>query len=140
MKYFSTISDGVTNLLEYEAVGLVDGILAVHCNSNGNKVEPKQTWMKQALDENQQHKQWYTGQCFEDLHFSKTRIQHVKQHFNHSGGRYSLHYVNDLAFLNSDHYIKATAFFLITVCILYISGCHGSPQTNRMNVNRADLI
>ncbi|KAG7233852.1 hypothetical protein INR49_006484 [Caranx melampygus] len=86
LKYFSTISDGVTNLPEYQAVGLVDDILALHCDSNTNKVEAKQTWIKQALDEHPEYLQWYTEQCFEDMPFSRYRIDQAKQRFNNSGG------------------------------------------------------
>ncbi|KAG7224309.1 hypothetical protein INR49_000552, partial [Caranx melampygus] len=91
LKFFSTASDGVTNLPETVAVALVDDIQAGHCDSNTNTVEPKQTWMKTVFDKNPEHLKWYTGECFKHMPTSfKERIHSLKQHFNQSGVRPSV--------------------------------------------------
>ncbi|KAG7233848.1 hypothetical protein INR49_006480 [Caranx melampygus] len=86
MKFFSTVSDGVTNLPEAVAVELVNGVQTGHCDSNINTVQVKQTWMQQALDENPAHLQWYSGECFDTPNFFKASIQSLKLRFNQSGG------------------------------------------------------
>ncbi|KAG7219343.1 hypothetical protein INR49_019103 [Caranx melampygus] len=86
MKFFSTVSDGVTNLPEAVAVELVNGVQTGHCDSNINTVQVKQTWMQQALDENPAHLQWYSGECFDTPNFFKASIQSLKRRFNQSEG------------------------------------------------------
>ncbi|KAG7219345.1 hypothetical protein INR49_019105 [Caranx melampygus] len=87
LKFFSTVSDGVTNLPEFVVVALLDDIQGGHCDSNTNTVQVKQTWMQQALDENPEHLQWYNGHCFENTpNFFKASIQSLKRRFNQSGG------------------------------------------------------
>ncbi|KAG7214969.1 hypothetical protein INR49_019114, partial [Caranx melampygus] len=86
LMFVTTISSGVTKLPEFVTVGLVDEIQASQCDTNKNTIEAKQTWMKQALDENPEHLHWYSGECFEVLPLSRARIQEFKQRFNHSGG------------------------------------------------------
>ncbi|KAG7228897.1 hypothetical protein INR49_008675, partial [Caranx melampygus] len=84
--YVTTVSTGVTTLPETVVVGLVDDIQVGHCDSNINKVEPKQTWMKTAMEENPEHLQWYAGECFEGTpYFFKANIHSLKQRFNQSG-------------------------------------------------------
>ncbi|KAG7219344.1 hypothetical protein INR49_019104, partial [Caranx melampygus] len=83
---FSTVSDGVTNLPEAVIVELVNGVQTGHCDSNINRVELKQTWMKTVFDEHPEHLQWHTGHCFDTPNFFKASLQSLKLRFNQSGG------------------------------------------------------
>ncbi|XP_071355973.1 major histocompatibility complex class I-related gene protein-like isoform X3 [Trachinotus anak] len=87
LKYFFTASSGVPNFPEVVTVGLVDDIPAGYCDTNTKRLETKQDWMKDYLDDHPQQLDWYTEQCFEfQPNFFKARIYSLKQRFNHSGG------------------------------------------------------
>lgn len=91
--YFSTVSDGLTTLPEVVAIGLIDDFLAGHCDSNINRVEAKQTWVKTVFDQNPEHLQLYAQECFGGLPISfKANIHSLKQRLNQSGGRYNVVY------------------------------------------------
>lgn len=85
---FASMTDGVTNVYNFEGVGHLDGIQYFYCNTS--TVEPKQTWAKQVLDEHPDQLQWYREQCFEGVPGTAVRYNHIKQRFNRSGGKYSL--------------------------------------------------
>ncbi|XP_075907673.1 class I histocompatibility antigen, F10 alpha chain-like isoform X2 [Nelusetta ayraudi] len=86
MQYFYTGSSGVQNFPEFVAVGMVDETQFVHYDSNTEKLEPKQDWMKRVLEVDPQY--WGTQnnglqgaqQGFKDS------IENVKGRFNQTGG------------------------------------------------------
>ncbi|XP_038591997.1 major histocompatibility complex class I-related gene protein-like isoform X6 [Micropterus salmoides] len=82
---FYTASSGVANFPEFVGVAVVDGIAAVSCDSNSKKIQPKQEWGKQTLENNPQQLEHYTWQCFERLpHHTKIELYDLKQRLNQS--------------------------------------------------------
>ncbi|KAL7389698.1 hypothetical protein ABVT39_008301 [Epinephelus coioides] len=69
----------------FVGISVVDGIVAVNCDSIKQNVEPKRDWMKKVYDENPDHLEWHTQQCYYP-NFFKTTIHDLKQRFNQSGG------------------------------------------------------
>nr|XP_033492052.1 major histocompatibility complex class I-related gene protein-like [Epinephelus lanceolatus] len=87
LKFFFTASSGVPNFPQLVGAAVVDDLPAGYCDTNIKVIEPKQDWVKTALENNPQHLEWYTQQCLEQLpHAYKARIDSLKQHFNQSGG------------------------------------------------------
>uniref|UniRef100_A0A8C4GSV9 Ig-like domain-containing protein n=1 Tax=Dicentrarchus labrax TaxID=13489 RepID=A0A8C4GSV9_DICLA len=87
LTFFLTGSSGVPNLSEFVGSLEVDGSLVGYCDSNKKILEPKQDWMKKIIEDDPQHFEWYTQQCFQRVpHFFKVGIQDLKQHLNESGG------------------------------------------------------
>ncbi|XP_071355984.1 major histocompatibility complex class I-related gene protein-like [Trachinotus anak] len=87
LKYFTTASSGVPNLPEVMAVALVDDIPAGHCDSTTQRVEPRQEWIQDYLDNDPQQLDWYRRQCAESLPVVfKARFDDLRQQFNQSGG------------------------------------------------------
>ncbi|KAL7381110.1 hypothetical protein ABVT39_000580 [Epinephelus coioides] len=65
---------------------MVDDLLTGYCNTDTKIIQPKQDWMKTALENNPQHLEWYNLHCFENLpHLFKARMDNLKQRFNQSG-------------------------------------------------------
>ncbi|XP_038591993.1 major histocompatibility complex class I-related gene protein-like isoform X2 [Micropterus salmoides] len=88
---FYTASSGVANFPEFVGVAVVDGIAAVSCDSNSKKIQPKQEWGKQTLENNPQQLEHYTWQCFERLpHHTKIELYDLKQRLNQSEGGHIL--------------------------------------------------
>ncbi|XP_045915614.1 major histocompatibility complex class I-related gene protein-like isoform X1 [Micropterus dolomieu] len=87
LKFFLTASSGVPDFPEFVAVAVVDGILAAYCDNIIKKVEPKQDWGKQTLENDPQQLEFYNRQFFERLPSRfKAEIYNLKQRFNQSGG------------------------------------------------------
>ncbi|XP_051251234.1 major histocompatibility complex class I-related gene protein isoform X6 [Dicentrarchus labrax] len=87
LKYFITGSSGVTNISELVAAVVVDGSLAIYCDSNKKILEPKQGWMKKVFADDPQHFEWATQECFQrGPNKFKVRIQNLKQRLNQSEG------------------------------------------------------
>ncbi|XP_039976803.1 major histocompatibility complex class I-related gene protein-like [Xiphias gladius] len=87
LKYFLTASSGIPNFPDVLGAALVDDIQAGYCDTDTKIVEAKQDWMKTYFDNDPQHLDWYTGECFEILpKFFKARIQSLKQRLNQSEG------------------------------------------------------
>ncbi|XP_028453092.1 major histocompatibility complex class I-related gene protein [Perca flavescens] len=87
LKFFITVSSGVSNFPEYVGAAVVDELLTGDCDTNKNIVEPKQDWMKTILENNPQQLEFYTQRCFEvESIFFKATIDNFKQRFNQSGG------------------------------------------------------
>ncbi|XP_049459241.1 major histocompatibility complex class I-related gene protein-like [Epinephelus fuscoguttatus] len=86
LKFLLTASSGVPNFPQLVGTAVVDDILAGYCDTDIKVVEPKQDWVKTALENNPQHLEWYTQYCFEILpHAYKAWMDDLKQHFNQSG-------------------------------------------------------
>ncbi|XP_038581683.1 major histocompatibility complex class I-related gene protein-like isoform X2 [Micropterus salmoides] len=83
LKFFAAASSGVSHLIVAAAV--VDGIMAVYCDSR--EVQAKQDWMKTFFENNPQHNETYSRECFKHLpNVVQAWIELFKQHFNQSGG------------------------------------------------------
>ncbi|XP_040909443.1 major histocompatibility complex class I-related gene protein-like isoform X2 [Toxotes jaculatrix] len=86
LKFFVTASSGLPNFPEVFGAALVDDILVGYCDTNTQRVEPKQEWMKDYFEKNPQHREWYNGECLEaEPNFLKANIYSFKQRFNQSG-------------------------------------------------------
>ncbi|XP_031151381.1 major histocompatibility complex class I-related gene protein-like isoform X3 [Sander lucioperca] len=87
LKLFFTGSSGVPNLSEFVGAAVVDGLLVAYCDTNKKIVEPKLDWMKTFFDNNPQHWEMYTAECFERLpNLFKAWMNDMKQSFNQTGG------------------------------------------------------
>uniref|UniRef100_A0A0F8AX75 Major histocompatibility complex class I-related protein n=1 Tax=Larimichthys crocea TaxID=215358 RepID=A0A0F8AX75_LARCR len=95
LKYFTTVSSGVTNFPEFVATVMIDDILLGYCDSNTKKLELKYDWMKKLAEEDPQQLDYYNIQCFQrEPNFFKATISHLKQRFNQSGGVHILQRVS----------------------------------------------
>ncbi|KAM9339807.1 major histocompatibility complex class I-related gene protein-like [Symphorus nematophorus] len=86
LEIFITGSSGIPNFPEFVGAAEVDGTLVVYCSTSRTTIEPKQDWMKELLDRDPQHFEWYNQECFQQAPRSKGLIDHLKQLFNQSGG------------------------------------------------------
>ncbi|KAL7382815.1 hypothetical protein ABVT39_028060 [Epinephelus coioides] len=87
LKFFVTTSSGVPNFPQLVAAAVVDDLLVGICDTDIKKIQLKQDWMKTALENNPQHLEWYTKDCFAILpHAYKAIMDNLKQRFNQSGG------------------------------------------------------
>ncbi|XP_071355974.1 major histocompatibility complex class I-related gene protein-like isoform X4 [Trachinotus anak] len=94
LKYFFTTSCGVPDFSEVVGVGQVDDIPTGHCDSDRKIVEAKQSWIKDVFDDDPQHLEWYTRECFDfQPNFLKANIYHLKQRFNKSEGVHILQWM-----------------------------------------------
>ncbi|XP_033492947.2 major histocompatibility complex class I-related protein 1-like [Epinephelus lanceolatus] len=86
LKFFLTASSGVPNFPQLVGAVTVDDLLLGNCDSNKKIIEPKQKWVKTALENNPQQLEWYTEECFQILpHIFKAKMDSLKQRFNQSG-------------------------------------------------------
>uniref|UniRef100_A0A8P4JZ32 Ig-like domain-containing protein n=1 Tax=Dicentrarchus labrax TaxID=13489 RepID=A0A8P4JZ32_DICLA len=87
LKYFLTGSSGVPNLSEFVGSLEVDGSLVGYCDGNKKIIKPKQDWMKKLIEDDPQHLEWATKQCFQrGPNIFKVRIQNLKQRLNQTEG------------------------------------------------------
>ncbi|XP_049897315.1 major histocompatibility complex class I-related gene protein-like isoform X1 [Epinephelus moara] len=84
LRYALTTSSREQDFM-FVGIAVVDGIVAVNCDSINKKVEPKQDWMKKAYEDNPRILERHTQQCYYP-NFFKTTIHDLKQRFNQSGG------------------------------------------------------
>ncbi|KAI3358855.1 hypothetical protein L3Q82_015247, partial [Scortum barcoo] len=86
LKFFLTGSTGLPNFPEFVGTIMIDDIQTGYCNISKKKIEPKQDWMKEFLENNPQQLEYYTQQCFEiGPNFFKDRMSSVKQSLNQTG-------------------------------------------------------
>ncbi|XP_028453055.1 uncharacterized protein LOC114567954 [Perca flavescens] len=87
LKFFFMASSGVPNLSEFVGAAAVDEVLVAYCDTNKKIVEPKQDWVKTFFENNPQHRERYTAECFERLpNLFKAWINDMKQCLNQTGG------------------------------------------------------
>ncbi|XP_051245673.1 major histocompatibility complex class I-related gene protein isoform X2 [Dicentrarchus labrax] len=87
LKFFVTGSSGVPKIPEFVAALEVDGSLVVYCDGNKKILEPKQDWMKKIFEDDPQHFEQYTQQCFENgPNIFKVWINNLKQRLNQTEG------------------------------------------------------
>uniref|UniRef100_A0A8C4GKF4 MHC class I-like antigen recognition-like domain-containing protein n=1 Tax=Dicentrarchus labrax TaxID=13489 RepID=A0A8C4GKF4_DICLA len=85
LKMFYTASSGVPDFPELVGAAVVDGILAIYCDTNKQIVEPKQDWMRKIFENDPQHLKLYNGDCFEyQPNLLKVKMYSLKQHSNQS--------------------------------------------------------
>uniref|UniRef100_A0A8P4KSH1 Ig-like domain-containing protein n=1 Tax=Dicentrarchus labrax TaxID=13489 RepID=A0A8P4KSH1_DICLA len=85
LKMFDTASSGVPDFPELVRAAVVDGIMAIYCDTNKQIVEPKQDWMKKIFENDPQHLKLYIGECFENQPNSfKVKMFSLKKHSNQS--------------------------------------------------------
>ncbi|XP_044044690.1 major histocompatibility complex class I-related gene protein-like isoform X2 [Siniperca chuatsi] len=86
LKYFFTASSGVSDF-QLVGTGQVDGVQTGYCDSNKKIAGATQDWMKKIFEDDPQHLERYTQQCFENVpNFFKATIHSLKQDLNQSGG------------------------------------------------------
>ncbi|XP_071388564.1 uncharacterized protein [Centroberyx affinis] len=86
LKYFFTASSGVPNFPEFVSVGMVDEVQISHCDSNTERVVPKQDWMNKVIADDPQYWETQTEICVGDQQFLKAELETVKQRFSQTGG------------------------------------------------------
>ncbi|XP_026204507.1 major histocompatibility complex class I-related gene protein-like isoform X3 [Anabas testudineus] len=70
---------------EFVRVALVDGVEVIYCDSEIRRAEPKQDWMKDLMEADPQHTDWYFNECltnhslFNSTDFMQTEGVHIFQ-------------------------------------------------------------
>ncbi|KAL7381350.1 hypothetical protein ABVT39_004544 [Epinephelus coioides] len=90
LKFFSTESHGVPNFPEFVGVVMVDDTEVIYCDSNLEKAEPKQDWIKKIIDNDPKHLEWYTDECRAGQRFLSSTIESLMQRFQQTGGIHTL--------------------------------------------------
>ncbi|XP_014883045.1 H-2 class I histocompatibility antigen, Q9 alpha chain-like, partial [Poecilia latipinna] len=94
LKYFYTASSGIPNFPSYVSVGLVDDVQISYCDSNINRVIPKQEWMNKVSSEHPNYWKEETQTCRDKQQTFKISLEIAKQRFNQTGGLFILHLVH----------------------------------------------
>ncbi|XP_040909452.1 major histocompatibility complex class I-related gene protein-like isoform X2 [Toxotes jaculatrix] len=86
LKFFFTASSGLPNFPEVVGAALVDDIVVGYCDTDTQRFELKQEWVKTYLEKNPEQLQWYRAACFQNQpNLLKARIRGLKQRFNQTG-------------------------------------------------------
>ncbi|XP_067468053.1 major histocompatibility complex class I-related gene protein-like isoform X2 [Thunnus thynnus] len=89
--FLFTGSSGVPNFPEFVGFMMVDQVEVVYCDSNIQKAELKQDWMKNLIEHDPNHlDSVYTAECLASQNFFKDNIISWMQRFNQSGGVHTL--------------------------------------------------
>uniref|UniRef100_A0A3B4F8E6 Ig-like domain-containing protein n=1 Tax=Pundamilia nyererei TaxID=303518 RepID=A0A3B4F8E6_9CICH len=87
LMYFITGSSGIPNIPDLAAFAEVDGVEVGYCDINNQTIQPRQDWVKQALDNYHGHLRMYTYYCFYNLpDFFTEFISILKRQSNQTGG------------------------------------------------------
>ncbi|MEQ2248655.1 hypothetical protein ILYODFUR_021122 [Ilyodon furcidens] len=84
LKYFFTGSSQVPNFPEFVVVGLIDDVQIIYYDSNIQKAEPKQHWMRN--NNSEKDFETWTGIGLDEQQKFKAHIEIIKQRFNQTGG------------------------------------------------------
>ncbi|KAK0151836.1 Major histocompatibility complex class I-related gene protein [Merluccius polli] len=85
LKYFYTVSSGVSNFPEFVAVGMVDELQFDYYDSNSQKTELKQSWMDQLTRDEPDYLERNTGLSLNAQLTYKGSIEDLKKRFNQTG-------------------------------------------------------
>ena len=88
LKYFCTVSSGVSNFPEFVAVALVDELQIGHYDSNSQTAEPKQAWMDQFNRDYPEYLEMETQKALDGQQRLKVYMDDAKIIFNQTGGKF----------------------------------------------------
>lgn len=71
---------------EFVGVVVLDDSEAIYYDSNTEKADPRQDWMKKLIQDDPTHLNWYTDECRESQSFFNLTIKDLMQSFNQTGG------------------------------------------------------
>ncbi|XP_068587387.1 major histocompatibility complex class I-related gene protein-like [Cebidichthys violaceus] len=94
LKLFLTATSGVPNFPEFVAFAMVDEVQVGYCDSNIKTPEPKQGWVRDFMNDNPQHMEWYIQRCSISHHFFRANIDGLKQRLNQTEGAHILQRMN----------------------------------------------
>ncbi|KAM4550845.1 DLA class I histocompatibility antigen, A9/A9 alpha chain-like isoform 2-T2 [Fundulus diaphanus] len=86
LKYFYTLTSGISNFPSYVSVGLVDDVQISYCDSDINRNTPKQEWMKKVESEHPRYWEEETQTCRDKQQTFRVNLDIAKNLFNQTGG------------------------------------------------------
>ncbi|XP_019206282.1 major histocompatibility complex class I-related gene protein [Oreochromis niloticus] len=87
LEYLITASSGVPNIPEYMGAMMLDGVQIGYCDSITKRVEPRQDWLKEMLENDTELLEMYTRQCFViQPNTFGNHISSLKEQFQQSEG------------------------------------------------------
>ncbi|KAK2830777.1 hypothetical protein Q5P01_018708 [Channa striata] len=86
LKYILTATSGIPNFPAFVAVAVVNDVEIGYCDSNRKHPEPKTKWLKNILQQDPQHLEWYMSKCVGNQYDLRANMESLKQRFNKSGG------------------------------------------------------
>ncbi|KAK0153544.1 Major histocompatibility complex class I-related gene protein [Merluccius polli] len=94
LKYFCTMTSGVSNFPEFVAVAMVDELQIGHYDSNSQTAEPKYAWMDQLIRDYPKYQERETQRALDTQQRFKGRIDDLKERFNQTGGAHIYQVMN----------------------------------------------
>uniref|UniRef100_A0A3Q2P3W9 MHC class I-like antigen recognition-like domain-containing protein n=1 Tax=Fundulus heteroclitus TaxID=8078 RepID=A0A3Q2P3W9_FUNHE len=85
LKYFYTLTSGISNFPSYVSVGLVDDVQISYCDSDINRNTPKQEWMKKVESEHPRYWEEETQTCRDKQQTFRVNLDIAKNLFNQTG-------------------------------------------------------
>ncbi|KAM9384211.1 major histocompatibility complex class I-related gene protein-like isoform 2-T2 [Pholidichthys leucotaenia] len=86
LRYFITASSGIPKFPEFVGAALINDVLVGYCDSNIQRAEPKQDWIKRLIKDDPEHLKWYTDKCLNSQHVFRANIKGLKQRLNQTAG------------------------------------------------------